>query len=146
VRRLDADQIRESIEKPSLRYLRLLARHSRRRQRREGASAQANGGASEDCSFDQEVSDRLLRDAEQLCGNPDHLPLLQHLLFRLWQASTMRSQRAGLEVPASIGAEQLRRAVCADYESETCPALPDEGKLSAALPRKLGAAAVSRRA
>ncbi len=108
VRRLDEAELREAIVGPAQRYLRLL-------QRRSLAGAPALPEAVE---FEPRVVDRLLRDVHAITHDPDHLPLLQHLLARLWEAAFAREavpggMRSGepCGVPAKIVWDDLCNAV-----------------------------------
>jgi hypothetical protein len=126
VPRLNAQQIGESIEKPALRYLRLLARRASQRLRRERGGAPASAGPSVPAAseLDPVVRDRLIADAEALRDKPDHLPLLQHLLFRLWEAARKRASRNGAVAPERIETMDLRRAVWAEVERADPAELP----------------------
>jgi energy-coupling factor transporter ATP-binding protein EcfA2 len=102
VRRLDEDELREAIVGPAQRFLRLL-------QRRDLQEATA---LPESVEFEPQVVDRLLRDVSAITHDPDHLPLLQHLLARLWEAAFAR-ERVVAGVPAKIIWDDLRCAVLA---------------------------------
>ncbi|HWI11103.1 MAG TPA: hypothetical protein VNU48_07215, partial [Burkholderiaceae bacterium] len=58
--------------------------------------------------FEPAVIERLLADVQQLHDDPDHLPLLQHVLARIWEAACARI--AG-DMPAQIVWGDLERAV-----------------------------------
>ena len=77
VRRLDGDELREAIVGPAQRFLRLMAR-------RFGAAPEG-AALPEQVVFEPAVLARLLRDVTAITHDPDHLPLLQHMLARLWQ-------------------------------------------------------------
>lgn len=97
VRRLDQNELREAIVAPAQRFLRLLAR-------------QSEGGAKlpEAVQFEQRLLDRLLHDVQAITQDSDHLPLLQHLLARLWDAAC---QREAAKTPAHVVWDDLRHAV-----------------------------------
>lgn len=102
IRRLDDDELREAITGPAQRFLRLQAR-----------SAEAAGNPlplPAEVRFERAVLDRLLRDAKAITHDPDHLPLLQHLLARLWEAALEREE-IGAPVPARVTEADLARAV-----------------------------------
>ncbi len=99
VRRLDDDELQQAITGPAQRYLRLVARSSDDPER---LPAQVE--------FEAGVVDRLVADARAIARDPDHLPLLQHLLARLWHAALER-ENTGLPVPAHIVNVDLIRAV-----------------------------------
>ncbi len=103
VRRLDADELREAIVGPAQRFLRLMSRSF-------GATPQ---GATlpEQVVFEPAVLERLLRDVTAITHDPDHLPLLQHMLARLWQAALEREDAMDALVPACISRADLARAV-----------------------------------
>ena len=104
VRRLDEQELREAIVGPAQRYLRLLQRRSP-----PGASA-----LPEAVEFEPRVVERLLRDVHAITHDPDHLPLLQHLLARLWEAAFAREALDGRElsgVPARVIWDDLSEAV-----------------------------------
>lgn len=99
VRRLDPDELRDAIVAPAQRFLRLCAR-----------APDADAALPEAVAFEPALLERLLRDVGAITHDPDHLPLLQHLLARLWQ--TAREREGGrLPVPAQIGLADLARAV-----------------------------------
>jgi hypothetical protein len=103
VRRLDADELREAIVGPAQRFLRLMARQYAGRP--EGARL------PEQVVFEPAVLERLLRDVMAITRDPDHLPLLQHMLARLWQAALERDDAMDALVPARITRADLARAV-----------------------------------
>lgn len=99
VRRLDESELRDAIVGPAEVYLRLL-------QRGDGDVA-----LPDDVVFDEEVIRRLLTDVEQIASDPDHLPLLQHLLARIWQVASVRCGVDGEHsVPGEIRWCDLERA------------------------------------
>ncbi len=99
VRRLDDEQLREAIVGPAQRYLRLLKRQAR-----------DNNYLPDEIEFEPEVLKRILVNVQEITDNPDHLPLLQHLLARLWQVSSER-QKVTDKVPRTITWNDLERAV-----------------------------------
>jgi len=98
VRRLDEDELREAIVAPAQRFLRLCAR------------ADDAAALPDEVAFEPALLDRLLRDVSALTQDSDHLPLLQHLLARLWQAARTREGNR-LPVPARITLDDLQVAV-----------------------------------
>ncbi|MCG2576306.1 hypothetical protein LZ012_04785 [Dechloromonas sp. XY25] len=78
VRRPDEDELRDAITGPAKVFLRLL-------QRGDSASS-----LPDDIVFADAVIARLLKDVERIADDPDHLPLLQHLLARIWQVASAR--------------------------------------------------------
>ncbi len=104
IRRLDRFEIRAAIEEPARRYLRVLARTQR------GAAREALPDSVE---FEERVVTRLVRDVESVQHDPDHLPMLQHLLARLWEAACVR-EGSGCKAPARIEWQDLEHAVLAD--------------------------------
>ena len=111
VRRLDDAELREAIVGPSQRYLRLL-------QRREAGMAVGPPALPATVAFDTSVVDRLMRDVGAITHDPDHLPLLQHLLARLWEAAYVR---AGMTsgVPSAITPADLAAAVGGAFDGDT---------------------------
>jgi hypothetical protein len=101
VRRLDREQLGSAIVEPARRLLRM-------HQRNEDPAMRLPAAVD----FEPEVIDRLLKDVQAITGDPDHLPLLQHLLARLWQAATDRV-RERLDLPDLIVWADLQRAVTA---------------------------------
>lgn len=79
VRRLDESEMREAIVCPAERLLRL-------RQLAEDATARLPS----EVQFHASVTARLLKDVKAISDDPDHLPLLQHVLARIWQAAATR--------------------------------------------------------
>ena len=91
VRRLDLDELREAIVGPAQRFLRL---HVAQRR----ARGQQGAAAGRRWSFDSRGGGpAAARRASRMNHDPDHLPLLQHMLARLWQAAhgTRRDGHAG---------------------------------------------------
>ncbi len=99
IRRLDTDDLRSAVVGPAQRFLRLVAR-----------SETSARPLPSQVVFEPVVVDRLLRDVQALTRDPDHLPLLQHLLARLWEAALQREEMDTL-VPATITEIDLVRAV-----------------------------------
>jgi hypothetical protein len=99
IRRLDDGELRDAIVGPAQRFLRLMARSDR--------SGQA---LPAEVVFDEAVLQRLLRDVKSITHDPDHLPLLQHLLARLWEAALAREEM-DVPVPARVSEIDLVRAV-----------------------------------
>lgn len=100
VRRLDADELREAITGPAQRFLRLMARQRGTPERALPAEV----------AFEPAVVQRLLRDVQAIAHDPDHLPLLQHLLARLWEAALERED-LDMPVPTAVTMADLARAV-----------------------------------
>ncbi|MCC6246953.1 MAG: hypothetical protein IT499_04220 [Rubrivivax sp.] len=103
VRRLDTDELREAIVGPAQRFLRLMARLH--------AGAPTGARLPAQVQFEPAVLDRLLRDVTAITQDPDHLPLLQHMLARLWQAALERDDDMDALVPARITTADLARAI-----------------------------------
>ena len=117
VRRLDEAELREAIVGPSQRYLRLL-------QRREAGMTVGAPALPPlpplppTVAFDPAVVDRLMRDVSAITHDSDHLPLLQHLLARLWEAAFAREGvRSG--VPAGVTVADLAVAVGGPFDAHT---------------------------
>lgn len=119
VRRLDPDELREAIVGPAQRFLRLVAR-----------SAGEQQPLPRQVVFDEVVLERLLRDVSAITHDPDHLPLLQHLLARLWQAALEREEM-DVAVPSHISEIDLVRAVNADTRGDEEPLPGDLNTLRA---------------
>ncbi len=101
VRRLDDAELREAIVGPAKVFLRL--------QRR---GAPAGSRLPDDIGFDEPVIRRLLADVASITSDADHLPLLQHVLARIWEAACARNASdAALQLPAQIVWSDLERAV-----------------------------------
>ena len=102
VRRLDRDELEEAIVGPAKYFLRLIHR----------GGAVDGSTLPDDIVFDKPVIERLLHDVGQMTGNPDHLPLLQHVLARVWQAACEREHVDGQrQLPAAILWSDLEQAV-----------------------------------
>jgi energy-coupling factor transporter ATP-binding protein EcfA2 len=107
IRRLDERELHDAIVGPAQRFLRLVART------RQTDAAVANTVAlPREVVFEPAVLERLLRDVKAITHDPDHLPLLQHLLARLWEAA-VRREHVGLPVPRQIQWADLVWAVTA---------------------------------
>jgi hypothetical protein len=101
VRRLDKEQLRSAIVEPARRLLRM-------HQRNEDPSMRLPAAVD----FEPAVVERMLEDVQALTADPDHLPLLQHLLARVWQAAVDRVKDR-LDLPDLIVWADLQRAVTA---------------------------------
>ena len=111
VRRLDEAELREAIVGPSQHYLRLL-------QRREAGLGVGPPALPPTVAFDPAVVERLMRDVSAITHDPDHLPLLQHLLARLWEAAFAR-EGVSSGVPAAITPADLAVAVGGPFDDAT---------------------------
>lgn len=107
IRRLDDGELRDAITAPAQRFLRLVARS--RGAGADGDAASAPALPSQ-VVFDAKLVDRLLRDVKAITHDPDHLPLLQHLLARLWEAALEREEM-DVAVPSHVTEIDLVRAV-----------------------------------
>jgi hypothetical protein len=109
VKRLDEAQLREAIARPAERFLRMCAAKLRDESVEDEAFDEMPFG--DEVSFEA-VTQRLIDDSSQVQARPqehaDHLPLLQHLLFWMWQAAIVRCE---CTVPASIEPNDLCTAV-----------------------------------
>lgn len=101
VRRLDDDELRGAIVGPAQRFLRLMARSQ---------PPDAPLALPAEVRFEAAVLERLLRDVKAITHDPDHLPLLQHLLARLWGAALEREEM-DVPVPSHVTEIDLVRAV-----------------------------------
>lgn len=99
VRRLGPEELHEAIVGPAQRFLRLKAR------------MEPDATWPDEVEFDDALLERLLKDVGDIAHDPDHLPLLQHLLARLWTQA--RRREGGTEVPARLTAADLPPAVFA---------------------------------
>ena len=104
VRRLDSAELREAIIAPAQRFLRML----RRRKLGDSATLPAQ------IVFEPAMVERLLRDVEAISHDPDHLPLLQQILARVWNMACQREGVAVGCVPAVIAFSDLTCATLAD--------------------------------
>lgn len=109
IRRLGAEELHQAIVGPAQRFLRLAAR-----------SAPPGAALPAQVVFEPEVLARLLRDVQALTHDPDHLPLLQHLLARLWEAALEREEM-DVPVPSHITEIDLVRAVHAGVQGDEVP-------------------------
>ena len=109
IRRLGPEELHQAIVGPAQRFLRLAAR-----------SAPPGAALPAQVVFEPEVLARLLRDVQALAHDPDHLPLLQHLLARLWQAALEREEM-DVPVPSRITEIDLVRAVHAKVQGDEVP-------------------------
>jgi hypothetical protein len=100
IRRLDTAELLEAITGPAQRFLRLVARNN------------PSPALPEQVVFEDRVVQRVLCDTQALTHDPDHLPLMQHLLARLWEAALEREEME-VQVPARITWADLVRAVLA---------------------------------
>lgn len=101
MRRLDDQELRDAIIGPALYFQRLIQR---------GAPVDSEARKS-DIQCEPAVIRRLLADVGHLSNDPDHLPLLQHILARVWSAACMRENLApGTLAPANITWADLEKA------------------------------------
>ena len=114
VRRLDDAEMHDAIVCPAERLLRL-------RQMADDDAARL----PQELQFSSEVTARLLRDVRTISDDPDHLPLLQHVLARLWQAACTRVA-SRLDMPdriepadLAVAASGLPAALAPPLGSET---------------------------
>lgn len=114
VSRLDDTQVREVIEKPAQRYLRLrqrerqsLARHSTDNEDAANAAAAPLPDLPRAVAFEPGLVERLVDDTRRIAADPDHLPLLQHCLARLWGVALKRCQLPADGVPDLITLDDL---------------------------------------
>jgi len=121
VRRLDRQELKSAIVEPARRLLRL-------RVRREDPAARL----PDDVEFEPAVVEQLLDDVQAITADPDHLPLLQHLLARLWRAASDRTE-ARLDLPDAITGADLARAVMATAAVPRIPVDEHVNVLRAAL-------------
>jgi energy-coupling factor transporter ATP-binding protein EcfA2 len=105
IRRLDEKELHDAIVGPAQRFLRLVAR-----TRQTGSGHAQLQALPREVVFEPAVLERLLRDVKAITHDPDHLPLLQHLLARLWDAALQREGRR-LPVPTQIQWADLVLAV-----------------------------------
>jgi hypothetical protein len=123
VRRLDESELREAITGPAERLLRL-------RRLAEEDSARL----PDEVQFSASVTERLLRDTKAVSDDADHLPLLQHVLARVWQAATTRVA-ARLDLPDRIEPGDLAVAVSAVPAALAPPVADDVNVLRSSLER-----------
>jgi hypothetical protein len=105
VRRLNEEELRDVIVGPAKYYLRLL-----QRGRNEGDAPLAS-----DVTFDEMLIERLVADVASISADADHLPLLQHVLARTWEAACHREGVAEGGVPARVTWSDLERAVVPEW-------------------------------
>jgi hypothetical protein len=117
IRRLDERELREAIVGPAQRFLRLVTRD------RDGSSPGSGPALPQEVVFEPSVLDRLLRDVKAITHDPDHLPLLQHLLARLWEAALQR-EGVLLPVPARVQLSDLCHAVHATSAAASAQPAP----------------------
>jgi hypothetical protein len=130
VKRLDAAQFAEAIERPAMRFLR-----KRVAEERNAWLENPDGEAEFDMQqwpdrirFDAPVIDRLRRDSEQvfhLHDSADYLPLLQHALFWTWDAARERCR--GQAMPDEIRMQDLIVAVFGKDTSGIATGNSDDG-------------------
>jgi energy-coupling factor transporter ATP-binding protein EcfA2 len=102
IRRLDERELHDAIVGPAQRLLRLVARTRETAPNTASIGVDAKASAlPREVVFEPAVLERLLRDVQAITHDPDHLPLLQHLLARLWEAALQREHN-GLPVPSQI--------------------------------------------
>jgi hypothetical protein len=121
VRRLEEKQLRQAIVEPALLYLHL-----------QQNQATETEDLPDSITFHPEVIARVLTDVQSITHEADHLPLLQHLLARLWQVARERSG-THQKVPASILPDDLDRAVAASPPDKIPPLDPNTNTLKACL-------------
>jgi energy-coupling factor transporter ATP-binding protein EcfA2 len=123
VRRLDDAEMHDAIVCPAERLLRL-------RQLADDDTARL----PQELQFSTEVTARLLRDVKAISDDPDHLPLLQHVLARIWQAACTRVA-SRLDLPDRIEPADLAVAASALPAALAPPLADDLNVLRASLQR-----------
>jgi hypothetical protein len=104
VRRLSDDELRKVIVGPVTEFVDLLGYQTCAGL---GHALQIPSAAVD---FHEDVIDRLLHDTKSIASDPDHLPLLQHLLARVWQSACIRENVPRGGAPGSIIWADLQRA------------------------------------
>ncbi len=117
VRRLSPFEIKQCITLPAQHHLSMLANRAQ----------QDDVRLPRHIVFDPEVLQRVLDDVAAMTHNPDHLPLLQHLLARLWGVALARARAAGQLLPEHITRADLAQAVSADAAASR--ELPDKANV-----------------
>jgi hypothetical protein len=135
-RRLNRAELEEVIVEPAKRYLVQLMRDAG--QKPEEADAA--------WPFAPAVKRRLLNDVALMSDDTDHLPLLQHCLYRLWKAAEPRWQAGGrinsvpieiadLEAAVGVGGGEkdslLRRCLANHADAIYCSLTPARQKIAA---------------
>jgi hypothetical protein len=123
VRRLDDAEMHDAIVCPAERLLRL-------RQMADDDTARL----PQELQFNTEVTARLLRDVRAISDDPDHLPLLQHVLARLWQAACERVA-SRLDIPDRIEPSDLAVAASGQPAALAPPLGSEVNVLRASLER-----------
>lgn len=100
-RRLNRAELEEVIVEPAKRYLVQMLRDAGQR------SAETDGA----WPFAAAVKKKLLNDVALMSDDTDHLPLLQHCLYRLWAAAEPRWQAGGHIQSVRIEPADLQTAV-----------------------------------
>ena len=123
VGRLGEAQLREVIEKPAQRYLRLRQRERQSLARRATPDELAALPAlPRTVAFEVGVVDSLVAATSQIHHDPDHLPLLQHALARTWAVACAREGLPESGVPGQVLLSDLWRAGQADVDPPAAPA------------------------
>jgi hypothetical protein len=65
---------------------------------------------NQDLVFDDDVWAKIIEETLPLKDDPDHLPLLQHLLFHLWNSALHREEKSPGQAPKRITREDLEAA------------------------------------
>lgn len=118
VSRLDDTQVREVIEKPAQRYLRLRQRERQTLLRQSPELDPASlPTLPRAVQFEPEVVTRLIDDTRRIANDPDHLPLLQHVLARAWQCACERQGLPHDGVPDAVTLPDLWRAAQANSDA-----------------------------
>ena len=99
-RRLNRAEVEEVIVEPAKRYLVQMLRDAGQ----EPAETDATW------PFDSAVKKQLLNDVAAMSDDTDHLPLLQHCLYQLWNAMQTRWQASGRRQPVRIEPADLKKA------------------------------------
>lgn len=115
VRRLAPEEVQDAIIGPAKVYLRLLKREE---------EDNPDNGLPDDVVFDPPVIARLQADVDCIKDDPDHLPLLQHVLARCWEAACRAEGIGSDRVPARVTWQHLEHAAAAPGASDAAPRLP----------------------
>ena len=115
VRRLAPEEVQDAIIGPAKVYLRLLKREE---------EDNPNNGLPDDVVFDPPVIARLQADVDGIKDDPDHLPLLQHVLARCWEVACHDEGIGSDRVPARVTWQHFETAAAAPGVSDSTPNMP----------------------
>jgi hypothetical protein len=114
VKRLSEVELREAIERPAKGYLRRQFQQAYLDAKNQALPLPDEDDWPDDIPFDPVIIDKLLQDAEQVVAkqdHADHLPMMQHILYWIWNCAMNRRNDHNRLFPDAIKVEDFYAAI-----------------------------------